>query len=179
MMRSFLNKPQRSKGMDKNLISELEESIQARRTFRKDKILLISENALAKRNNKESAKHEYEMGKYLFEQGVQVPEMYDLRFVLGDWYIIMQKIEGVSFPLIPKNLRDKAINQYRAELEKILELEIYPEDAAGLNVLFHTPEEKVYLIDFELWHKGSANELNQLYQWIKSPELNFSTISPY
>jgi RIO-like serine/threonine protein kinase len=157
-----------------HLLEQLNQSIENNRTYKKKKIFLVGEEAIAKRNNKESAEHEYTLGSFLFEQGVQVPEMYMLvnpasqpLSHIKDWYVLMQKINGVEMTSITRGLEEKVIKQYRTELDKILGLGIYPVDIFWPeNILFDPQTEKIHLIDLESWERGSAQQLNKFYQFL-------------
>ncbi|MBI4170456.1 MAG: hypothetical protein HY514_02090 [Candidatus Aenigmarchaeota archaeon] len=64
----------------------------------------------------------------------------------------MQRIHGKYISSLQGRALRKALQQYKAELKKILELGIDPVDCtkAG-NALFDPKKERLYLIDFEFW----------------------------
>lgn len=115
----------------------------------------------------EITEREYKLGRFLFRNGVHVPEMYNLvrcrRGTEERLYIIMQKIEGIH--IIEKNETRKienipavkeggAIKKLRREIKKVLRLGIYPADSDWCeNSIFNPKERKVYLIDFEGYRK--------------------------
>jgi len=67
----------------------------------------VGESALAKGKNEKSSKNEYKWGTHLYENQVQVPEMYKLvnpdSFVLRvlylgsgikEWFVVMERLKG-------------------------------------------------------------------------------------
>jgi len=143
---------------------ELRQSIRKEIILRSTRrnIYLVNDFVIGKLGcTNELTKREYDIGKYLFENGINVPEMYgliklnplwirmnrrSLRYTLSNLAILMQRIPEKS------NLnRDEALVLYHKELEKVSELDIYPRDCGLHNAIFNS--EEVYLIDFESWRK--------------------------
>jgi hypothetical protein len=152
--------------MPDNLILKLRVAITESRTVKDhENIFLVQDGIIGKRCRNEGRAHnEYDIGKFLFSQGVQVPKMYKLvtpDMIHGlsnntseDWFILMQKIKGETI----KNLRgiDKkeAIRQRKMELEKVSGLNIRHSDSAyDDNAIFDVKGKKLYLLDFEHWRR--------------------------
>jgi RIO-like serine/threonine protein kinase len=112
--------------------------------------------------------NEFDIGKFLYEKGVSVPEMFELvipdrfpflhRIPINEWGVLMQKIDGIHIQNLEGSELDEAIQQYISELEKVLELGICPNDSIynSTNSLFDRQQGRVFLIDFELWQKEEA-----------------------
>jgi len=170
--------------MKDNLVKELRKSIRKNRTYKKCCIYLVGEGALAKRNSEELSKNEYKWGTYLYENQIQVPEMYTLVspdslvskvLHLGneikEWFVIMKLLKGQGILDTLGTTRKEAIRQYKQELEKVLELGICPIDSDFEGNAIFGEDEKLYLIDFERWINGSESELNRFYKRIKNSDL--------
>ena len=157
-------------------------------------VFTINNDLIGKRNCWEKANNEYKLGRFLFKEGVSVPEMHYLvppDSVIGehhdcsleDWFIIMEKINGVDLLALDLNSSEfiDAADQYKAELEKVLELGIFPDDSsAGYNTVFDRSKRKTYLIDFEFWRKGTIKELDRVHRYLEDvskdwPNLYYDT----
>lgn len=163
-----------------DLVEQLRESIRKRENlFGYSQIYLVGENALAKSDPQYFVKNEYKFGKFLQENGVSVPEMYQLvepdppisipfdpDSAIKKWFVIMEKVRGQHLNDLPRKVREEAVRQYREELRKVLELGICPEDSNWLGNSIFSDEDKLYLLDFEYWHNGTKPELDQFYKKI-------------
>lgn len=172
-----------------DLVTKLKDSLIHNRTYKQENIYLVGEGAIAKRIYwKQNAKKEYEWGEYLFKKEVSVPKVYNLinlnssffneisswSLMGKGWVILMQKIDGDEIiNLSGINLKE-ATKQYKQELEKVLDLGIYPEEATwGGNSIFNYEKKKLYLIDFQRWHKGSKKKLEEYYKMIRNSKITF------
>ena len=82
------------------LVLELKDSIKSGRIHKKRNIYLVGEDKIAKEiYDEDKAKNEYEMGIFLFNQDVNVPQMHCLirHSYPKPSFIIMQKIIGKEF----------------------------------------------------------------------------------
>ena len=134
--------------------------------YESKEVYLIGDDKLAKGEPEELARHEYEMGIYLFDQGIRVPRFEQLippdrRHGLfswrprriKEWYILMERIKGVEIRETGGEILEKALEQYYEEMEKILELGIVPNDAGhGGNVMCEESG-RLCLLDFTSWYK--------------------------
>ena len=132
-----------------------------------DNIYLVEDGIIGKRcRNKERAYNEYHIGRFLFENGVQVPKMYKLitqdPIVVHpssnkspkDWFILMQRIKGKTIKDLTGTEKKEAIKQRKEELEKVLALNVHhPDSAYDDNSIFDVKQKKLFLIDFEHWRK--------------------------
>ena len=126
-------------------------------------IYLVNGSVIGKRQQGR-IKNEYEIGKYLFENEINVPEQYgviDLDKEQG--VILMQRING--FNLILEWIKMARITDpkrveglWLEELRKARALGLVPgDDILHMNNSLYSPgEDKVYLIDFEFWRSGTA-----------------------
>ena len=120
--------------MSNKLLIELIEAVKENRLLipDKDRIYLVNDTTVGKEYQKEKhAYNEYTIGNLLFNEGVSVPEMYQLvppEPPLHKWYVLMQKIKGIDPCALKGDEFLKAIQQYEAELSRVLELGIYPGD---------------------------------------------------
>ena len=162
------------------LVLELKDSIKSGRIHKKRNIYLVGKDKIAKEiYDEDKAKNEYEMGIFLFNQGVNVPQMHCLikPFLFNpkisypnSRFIIMEKINGIEYWHLDKKDKEKALPLYKKEIEKVLELGIYPWDSlcSDNNKIFDYENEKIYLIDFGGWRKGSIDEINGFYEKIEN-----------
>jgi RIO-like serine/threonine protein kinase len=124
------------------------------------------------------ASHAYDLGCWLFEQGVQVPEVYKLsksdnitvhafttcKEEQGErnHFLFMQFVKGMDLRQITKEQRKEALKQYQEQIERILDLGIIPHDADWVeNVKFDCNENKLYLLDFDHWVSASPYEIGK------------------
>jgi RIO-like serine/threonine protein kinase len=192
MEQILLEKILESKGVDEIIVRELGDSISNERFHnRYRQIYLIKEDLIAKRicgpEKEERARNEYNMGNFLFERGINVPQMYWLvnpqllqeccivpeknLHVCNSWFLIMQKINGRELGEISGENRSEAVKQLKEQIAKVLELKIYPSDSIDnrSNSIFDEKERKLYLIDFEYWtrEKPNTDELERLKRLIQ------------
>ena len=154
-------------------------------------IFTINKRLIAKRNDSwEKANNEYKLGRFLFEEGVSVPEMHELvppdsvlgerhSYELEEWFIIMERIHGKDLLKFDRKSSEfiEAAEQYKAELEKVLDLGIVPDDSsAGYNAMFNQRKRKTYLIDFEFWRKGTKKELDKVRRYLKYISKDWSNL---
>ncbi|MCH7646084.1 MAG: hypothetical protein IH788_02660 [Nitrospinae bacterium] len=154
--------------MPGNLLLKLQAAVNEGRTINDlDNIYLVEDGIIGKRcRNKERAYNEYEIGKFLFENGVQVPKMFNLitpgSFMIRkssknspkDWFILMERIKGKTIKELAGIEKKEAIEQRKSELEKVLALNVHhPDSAYDDNSIYDAKQKKLYLIDFEHWRK--------------------------
>ena len=164
--------------MNDKLLNDLKDAIKKNRKYVGYNIYSVKDGMIAKGNNVESrALNEYIICRQLFRNNISVPEMY--RFIspylldpkaedplLKEWYILMQEIKGVGLLNVGGEDRKIANKQYVSELEKISQLGIVAEDVVH-NVLFDEKQKKIYFTDFEFWKKGTPEEIEKTYAWLK------------
>lgn len=178
--------------MDRKLIRGLRKSIKANRTYQKWCIYLVGQDAIAKGKTENISKNEFKWGTYLRKNEVQVPEMYTIvnpdslvsrilypRGKIERWFVIMERLRGQVIGETYGATREEAVKQYRQELEKVLDLGICPNDSSWSGNSIFGEDEKLYLIDFESWKKGSERELNRFYETISAQKLNLEDIIKY
>jgi len=132
--------------------------------------------------SKRYAKNEYKIGRFLLENGVHVPEMYqmvppDYRFslfkkavndsegVIDNWFILMQRLQGRHIRnLFKGKKKEVAVRQFKTEILKVLDLGILPIDCANSeNSLFDIYQGALYLLDFEMWKKrGKKSDIEKI-----------------
>jgi len=168
--------------MDSGLVKQLRNAIKERNWGSNGSIYLLGDDKLAKGKSKQSSEAEYKWGSYLYEQGVQVPEMYGLvrpdslllrpsyETPIEDWFVVIQKIDGRDIRDMSIPIQREVLRKYYQEIEKVLELGIYPScDAlSGNNNAVIDKDGKLYLLDFEYWRKGSEGELEWLYEQLRT-----------
>jgi len=166
--------------MEFDLIIKLEEAVRERRTGKGPRIYLVDEKTVGKRCWGDIAAHnDFHIGNFLFERGVQVPEMYQLIKVegidnfledngLSNWFILMQRINGATVNELSAEQKEYVLHQYRREITKVLSFGIFPfdsyqgyESCLPQNSLFDISVQKLYLVDFEFWHPGTASEMEE------------------
>ncbi|MFA6974193.1 MAG: hypothetical protein WC238_05680 [Parcubacteria group bacterium] len=119
------------------------------------------------------------MGKFLFERGVSVPEVYAM--IRDKWSncIVMQKIEDALNLMnrereklkIPGVEHSNLVAMLREEITKVLELGILPKDSDWFgNSLFSKENGRLYLIDFGYYREGSKEELKAFERKIATDE---------
>ena len=154
--------------MPGNLLLKLQAAVNEGRTINNlDNIYLVEDGIIGKRcRNKGRANNEYEIGKFLFENGVQVPNMFNLitpgslmirkssKNSPKDWFILMERIKGKTIKELAGIEKKEAIEQRKYELEKVLALNVHhPDSAYDDNSIYDAKQKKLYLIDFEHWRK--------------------------
>jgi len=165
--------------MDEGIIEKLRESIKNKTKI--EKIYVIDDNMVAKESrNEESAYNDYWWGRFLKSlDGVNVPEMHLLvppdkplhihQTRLLNWYIIMERINGVHINRISGDYRKDAFEQRRKQLGVVLELGVFTIDALmPENALYDTSNRKLYLIDFEFWRSGTPEEIEKIYRHLRT-----------
>jgi tRNA A-37 threonylcarbamoyl transferase component Bud32 len=152
--------------MPDNLVFRLHAAITESRTVKDhENIFLVVDGVIGKRCRNEGRAHnEYDIGKFLFSQGVQVPKMHKLvtpdmfnglsSNASEDWFILMQKIKGETIKDLRGIDKKEAIRQRKIELEKVSSLNIRHSDSAyDDNAIFDVKRKKLYLLDFEHWRR--------------------------
>lgn len=169
--------------MEENLIKELAKSVKNRDFYNDSDVYNVGENAVAKEGIEGKVlSNEFIMGVDLFSRGIQVPEMYSLvsldslrkfeelpeykGYSNNNWFIIMQKIKGKLIKDVAGEERKEAVKQLKTELEKIIKLGIYPEDAFHQRNSIFSDEGKLYLIDFAQWRKSTKEELEKFHEHV-------------
>lgn len=116
--------------------------------------------------NPKKVQHEYEICKYLYENGVSVPKpigVFKLKGLSPEWSdfpfhfrypaFVMQYVPG--FAPNPRYASEETMRAFdeglRIELEKISRLDVNPSDICVDNTLFSRSDKKLYLIDFNQW----------------------------
>jgi hypothetical protein len=179
-----------------DLLPALRIAIKEKRTWReKSNIYLVNDEVIGKqyRHSKDSkgcAINEYKWGNFLFKNGVQVPEMYQLvspdppsyrslhETPIEDWFVLMQKIDGEEIWDLKGDELEEAIRQYRREIEKVLAFRVYPADSHyGGNSMFDRKQRKLYLIDLELWKEGTDYMIDEFHEGIEEILKTFRRIS--
>jgi len=180
--------------MKDGLIKELKIAIRGRRllTESNNRIYLVNEEVIGKVHTWEGpARTEYDIGSFVFKNDISGPEFYQLvhpedpssnplsrifnKRVIKKWFTLMQKIDGALLGNLRGSELEEAVRQLKSELEKVLELGVYPDDSLyPSNSIFNRCDGRLYLIDFESWSKNpTENELNGFYERLKgvSPSL--------
>ncbi|MEK6900374.1 MAG: hypothetical protein AABX05_04595 [Nanoarchaeota archaeon] len=111
-------------------------------------------------SSKNNAKYEFELGSYLHQLGVQVPEYFGLfrpaRLPgLNYWGLFMERIYGIAV-YYPK-IVDSAKKQFEEQKKLLWKLGYRAEDVSfsqGKNLLFDSTKEKLYLFDLVRWEKN-------------------------
>lgn len=166
--------------MESELIEKLKEAVRKKRIGGGPRIYLVDEKTVGKRCWSEIAGNNgFNIGRFLFERGVQVPEMYELVKVDGledfldnngmsNWFILMQRINGMAVNKLTSEQKEIVLQQHRREITKVMDLGIFPfdsyqgyESCLPQNALFNSSEQKLYLVDFEFWHPGTASEIEE------------------
>jgi hypothetical protein len=152
--------------MSDNLAFKLHTAVIESRTIEDhDNIYIVEDGIIGKRcRNGDRAQSEYNIAKFLFGNGVQVPKMY--KIITPDslhqfdnnspreWYILMQRIKGETIDDLSGIDKKEAIHQRKLELEKVSALNVHhPDSAHDTNSIFDIRRRKLYLIDFEHWRK--------------------------
>lgn len=163
--------------MSKGLMNKLEEAIEEGRTYKRNWIYKIEDGIIAKGNPKQKAQNEYNIGLELFENGIHVPEfyeilevesglnydLYDIRKPYGNHYIIMEELDGPEIRDLDVEDRKKAISSFTREIIEVLNLGIRPNDwGTDRNFIYDRGEEKTYLIDFESWVNVKEKDSREL-----------------
>lgn len=165
--------------MKKSFVKLLRKAIKNNKTYKFRWIYLLDRNTLAKGISENSSKTEFEIGSYLYSKGLQVPRFHQLiecddfskvwrKDFISTFYVIMEKLQGTNLlELKNKNLENKIIPQYFSEIKKVLELGFIPVDSnAARNILFNKKDQKIYLIGFERWYKGTTSDIGNFYNKI-------------
>lgn len=166
--------------MDFELIEKLKEAVKEKRVGKGPRIYLVDQKIVGERCwNDIAGNNGFNIGKFLFERDVQVPEMYGLVNVDGledfldnngmsNWFILMQRINGTAVKELTPEQKKTVLQQHRREITKVLDLGIFPfdsyqgyESCLPQNALFDSSEQKVYLVDFEFWHPGTKTEIEE------------------
>jgi len=152
-----------------NLEAQIREAVLEGRYYQDSRVYDIDEKLIAKALfSQNGAESEFEIGKFLYHNGVQVPQFYDCIYLSEfddkerklSHYIVMDKIIGKKGSELKGNIKDLAVGQLLVEVEKIIDLGTEPRDCDNPeNVIFNFEENKMYLIDFEFYEfiKGPKN----------------------
>lgn len=151
------------------LISKVRRAVSESRTISDCRyIYLVDEDKVAKRFWKgDSARNDYKIGKFLYENGVRVPRYYgvtspDLRLLNGffstplyHWYLVMERIDGTRLRDVGRDDLNDVIDMHRREIEKIIALGVYPVNFIYINdCVVSKKDGLVYLLDFCRWGVG-------------------------
>lgn len=132
-------------------------------------VYYVNSSLVAKRGEtNERTRDEYDMGNYLFGNGIRVPKMHSLIELDSAWLrfghfnshsnlvFLMQRIPGETI------LYSKCNNKYaeatqllKEELKKVSKLDLITMDMGKHNAIFNPHDGNVYLIDFDLWSRMS------------------------
>ena len=104
------------------------------------------------------AEHEQRMGRAV-QRKANVPDVYGAELLDGNWYSMMQFINGVPIAKTIGNGNHEATGLRDAEILKILDLGIVPFGCFHPYNALVTPDKMVFLIDFELWDYGSEADI--------------------
>ena len=112
------------------------------------------------RDVRSDVKHEFEVGKYLSNNGINVPQYYDFfkmeyKFLDLRWGLLMQEVVGVNPSTLDSYLYSEAKRQLIDQHSKIKNLGVQPSNDSSLlrNSLFNLDEGKLYLFDLAQWEK--------------------------
>ena len=151
------------------LVAKLREAVATTKPIYLDIVYRVDETTVAKVFNFDYyAETEFRIGRRLFNEGLQVPEFYDMAEIepvrapincLKEWVVFMQHIKGNHIPQISwwsnRKSRREAVRQYKEQVKNVLDLGIHPQDAEWhQNSLFNEEEQKLYLIDFAFWDEN-------------------------
>lgn len=156
--------------MDDWVEEELRRAVEEGRSYKRPWIHPIGEDLLAK--GKDTAQKEFEWGVRLHEEGVNVPQFYNLigkdsflsRLInpsapLKNDYIVMERVEKWDLLDVPEGYREEAVQKYHDEILKVIDMEICPRDSClGNNAIYNPEEDEIALIDFERWYESDDPE---------------------
>lgn len=171
------------------LVRKLREAIDDGRTYGKWNTFQVDEIIGKLHYREKKANNEFELGKMLYGEGIQVPEMYEMAHVPGldlyvehtpgvkehcEWAVFMQRIDGNIITMLRGDERIEAMRQFKREVLKVLDFGIIPDDCDWAhNNLFSWSENKLYLLDLENWYEGNPKELAAFYKLIKGKSFTF------
>ena len=112
-------------------------------------IYRLPDGILAKHfNNILNARKEYNIGKILYDSGVNVPRYHSFIWGLTSSYVVMDEIEGVGLG----SFTDTDLSfKHGEQISKAWDAGLEPVDAGSQNAILENETGKVYLIDFEKW----------------------------
>ena len=127
----------------------------------RDVVLKIHNRCYYHGSSQKSAEYEFELGKELFRQGVQVPQYFGLfspvQFLypkLDFFGIFMRRIHGVKYFSLSFSLREEAVKQYNEQKKLIEQLGYMVKDSyINLNTLFDIKNNKLFLYDLVRWER--------------------------
>jgi tRNA A-37 threonylcarbamoyl transferase component Bud32 len=117
--------------------------------------------------------HEYDMGKKLWGMGIHVPMMYDIKGPkdgLDSWYLIMDKVAGELVYDVDK--KDRVIELYRGECDRILSKGIVPHDSDWSKNLILNGDD-LYFIDLEGFCRGDRHDIKMWHDYINKEDFKF------
>src|SRR3989344_2896220 len=111
-----------------------------------------------------SAEHEFEVGRELYQKGVQVPQYIGLFRALpslrqGSYGVLMQRIHGLDASSLSPALHLEAQRQYQEQKKLIEELGyVVGSDSKSMyiNTLFDPKQRKLFLFDLVQWKRKPA-----------------------
>jgi len=170
----------------KSLISSLGKVFDQGDTYQKHNIYSITDQIVAKQENPDRCLHEYKIGKFVLENGVFVPKMYDIitseelrKHCKGSApykyhnFLVMQKIPGEIRMGLCMEERKIADRKLLEEIEKILDLGIIPRDSiTSTNSILNPYDDELYLIDLESWTEESSRREIEEFRGIARSRLS-------
>ncbi len=109
-------------------------------------------------SSRASAEYEFNIGKELYQKGIQVPQFFTLfephKAPLDYWGIFMERIYGKEYKSLPFLLKREAKKQFK-EQERLIEIAGYKlgDCSHDYNTLFDIEKRKLYLFDLVRWQK--------------------------
>jgi len=166
-----------------NLEAQIKEAVLEERYYNGTFLYDIHDKILAKPiSDIDGAQNEFEIGKFLYQNKIQVPQFHDLIY-LSDFddeegkrphYIVIEKIIGKKGLYLNGDIKELAVKQLLVEVDKIIDLPIEPGDCTNPgNAIFNFEENKMYLVDFGMYEfiKGPKN-LQELREQFKCNIIN-------
>ena len=140
-------------------IDELRETINKNIWHKRRNIYLVNPLVVAKfAGYIESAQHEQRMGRAVNGKA-NTPEVYGAELVDGNWYSMMQYVEGTTIGTHIVTEGTGILDSRDEEITKVLALGILPVDCFDFSNCLVAPDRKVFLVDFERWAYGTKEEI--------------------
>ena len=164
-----------------DLIDLLKKAYSEGNRYNHERIYDVSEGVVAKSFiTQHEAIYEFEFGRELHSKGIRGPKMIQvegLEFTIALknyydlWFLLMQKIKGMTIGNIAEADRSDAYRQYREQIGKVLDMGINPIDSDWHgNSMYDSDEKKLYLIDFGQWSRiGTATDLESERERVSGP----------